>query len=79
MRANPAFEDIFGFNEEEVIGKSFLTYIHPDDVPVFENIFSKLISGESHSTVEYRSKHRSGHYIWMEATATLVIEEGRVL
>jgi PAS domain S-box-containing protein len=48
--------------------------LHPKDAPdVFKSI-EKLI-GEGGGTVEYRFRHRRGHYIWIQDTFTVTREK----
>lgn len=61
--ASPAKLKIFGYTEEEVLGKPFLSFIHSDDVPVAEKTFMQNLtqSGQSVMT-EMRIRHKDGSY-----------------
>ena len=49
--------------------KFWLKRLHPEDAPrVFEDV-SKLIE-QGGGTIEYRFRHRRGHYIWIQDTFT---------
>jgi len=64
---NPAFKQILGYTEEELLSKPFLDFVHPDDqeatVQVIED---ELKAGKEviHFTNRYRCKDNS--YRWLE-------------
>lgn len=54
--------------DEEVDGSqaSWLARVHPDDVPRILATVGKQDAGEDgYDTLEYRERHRDGHYIWI--------------
>jgi diguanylate cyclase (GGDEF)-like protein/PAS domain S-box-containing protein len=53
--------------------------LHPDDIALVKEDFSRLFSGEADSaTLRFRARHRDGHYVWLEAAAKAVESaEGR--
>jgi diguanylate cyclase (GGDEF)-like protein/PAS domain S-box-containing protein len=54
--------------DEEVDGSqaSWLARVHPDDVPRILATVNKQNAGEDgYDTLEYRERHRDGHYIWI--------------
>jgi len=59
-------KEILGYERDELNGKSVLDWIHPEDADrvrmQFETGFAR---GEG--IVEYRFRHKDGHYIWLEA------------
>jgi PAS domain S-box-containing protein len=60
-----AYRNLLGYSKEDIIGKSPLTPIHPDDqnraIKAFKDGFKK---GEGKN--EMRIKHKEGHYLWFE-------------
>lgn len=75
---SPSNEEILGYPCSEYVGQSYLTYIHKDDIPILEERFRLLVDGNKSSTVEIRVRHKNGHYIWIEASTTPIIEDGKV-
>jgi diguanylate cyclase (GGDEF)-like protein/PAS domain S-box-containing protein len=77
---SPSNEKLLGSPLSEYVGKSYLTHIHPDDVPILKDrrYLNSLIDGSRPSTAEIRIRHKNGHYIWMETNTTPIIEEGEV-
>ena len=48
LKVNPAFSRILGYSEQELLDRSFLKFIHPDDVaPTFAIINERLKKGET--------------------------------
>ena len=76
---SPACEQVFGFTPEEMIGGRPSDSIHPDDVDAVREVARRLISGEiadERIVSTYRSRHRLGHWIWIEAGIALSRPEG---
>ena len=50
--------------------KFWLKHLHPDDS---QRVFAELdrLIGQGGGTVEYRFRHRAGHYIWIQDTFTV--------
>ena len=43
-RVNPAFQDILGHKEEELIGSNYLDLVHPNDLDRAHAVLAKLIT-----------------------------------
>jgi PAS domain S-box-containing protein len=67
---SPSVVKILGFKPEEMIGRSILDFIHPDDLvdinEDFTEFFRKRV--EIGTLVEYRFKHKNGNWIFCEST-----------
>jgi len=72
--ANPAWTTVLGWAPEEVIGKSYRDFLHPDDssAATGEAFFAR---GGSRGT-EVRLRHRNGTYRW---TSWLVAPDGDLI
>ena len=75
---NPKVYDMLGYQREEVIGNQFFSYIHPDDMDVIIESFEKAIEGKEAVALEYRVRHKEGHYITIFAKGSLVKVKGRL-
>lgn len=78
------FKKILGYtpgsSEFPDIMKSWITKIHPDDVPGASEAMAKQMADASGQTVfdmEYRIKHKDGHYVWVRASSYVVWESGQ--
>ncbi|QOY95960.1 PAS domain S-box protein [Massilia sp. UMI-21] len=66
---NPAFTSTLGWREQDVVGKSFLDFVHPDDVqPTIERV-SSLSSGAHVFRFENRYRRMDGSYCTLSWTA----------
>ena len=65
---SPAAEKISGFTAEEVMGRDGFEFMHPDDRGKVAAFFGEVMA-EPGSTrqIQYRSIHKDGHYMWIEA------------
>jgi len=72
---NDAVSRILGYTPEEHTGKDALSLVHPDDVNRIKQFFNELISS-SPKYIELRVKHKSGHWVWIEASGQPLIDKG---
>ncbi len=74
---NPAFKKILGYEEEELLSKPFLRFIHPDDIePTSSIIEEQLKTGKSVLRFQNRYKHKNGTYIWLDWNSHPIPEKG---
>lgn len=69
---SPQVYDILGYTPEEVIGNQFFSYIHPDDMETIIENFQRAIGGEDIVAIEYKIRHKKGHYVYVFAKGSLV-------
>jgi len=75
---NDRFAEIHGYKPEELLGKEYLTLIHPDDREVLRQIASKRLKGEAvPQQYEVRGLRKDGMTIWCEVMATSIQYRGR--
>jgi PAS domain S-box-containing protein len=68
---NPALTKILGYTPDESQGRAPLATTHPDDLPISEFHFQKLLAGEiDFYQIEKRYVHKAGHTIWTLVTLT---------
>jgi PAS domain S-box-containing protein len=62
---------VVGFAADELIGADTLEFVHPEDrAPLIEAFARARDGGESIRCV-HRGIHKSGHWVWLEATLSL--------
>jgi diguanylate cyclase len=63
---NPAFERILGYREEEIVGRPFLDFVHPDDRERTEREAAALSDGNN--TVQFQNRYfdSKGEVHWLE-------------
>jgi diguanylate cyclase (GGDEF)-like protein/PAS domain S-box-containing protein len=66
---DPATSQLLGWRSEEMIGKSSLEFIHPDDQQLaVDNWMQMLVSHGAGRTVRLRHKCSNGSWLWVEMT-----------
>ena len=76
---SPNWTEILGHDINDVVGKSFEPFIHPDDLPVCIGFLEKARKTRTkQSNVQYRVKHNDGHYRWhMSNVSPIVNDKGK--
>ncbi|PAU94750.1 hypothetical protein CK503_04555 [Aliifodinibius salipaludis] len=67
---------LVGYSQSEIIADDFswLGRLHPEDRQTVTSFLENLETGHP-QTIEYRFKHKSGHYIWLRDEVELVADE----
>lgn len=68
IAVNPAWTQVLGWSQEELLGKSFLDFLHPDD-DLTAAAAAELSQGISFPSFENRYLHKDGSYRWISWTA----------
>jgi PAS domain S-box-containing protein len=70
---SPVVTQVLGYLEEEVLGRSLLEMVHPDDIDrVRQDMVRINASGINKATSTFRFRHRDGHYIWFESITNVI-------
>lgn len=73
IRVNPAFCEMLGRTEAEMLGQRFSDMTHPDDLAENLALFQRMMRGEAPGyTLEKRFLHKDGRAVWAIANVTLV-------
>ncbi|MEX0724288.1 MAG: PAS domain S-box protein [Gracilimonas sp.] len=76
---SPNIERLFGWKPEEVIGKSALALVHPDDRAMVTQFINQLLKKpNSTATYEIRYQHKDGNYRWIKFTATNLLKDPEI-
>ncbi len=74
-----AVERMLGYNLEERIGKFPDDLLHPDDVPVWQAYFAKLLKNPGIAPpVEYRKRHASGYWVYLEVIGNNLLHDSSI-
>ncbi|MCW2678181.1 MAG: domain S-box-containing protein/diguanylate cyclase protein [Modestobacter sp.] len=69
---NQALCDLLGYPAEQLLGETYQSLTHPDDLGLDEEAVALLLSeGGRGPSIEKRYRHADGHMIWVRVTATL--------
>lgn len=74
--ATPSHLDTLGFTPRELIGTSFFSLVHPEDLDMAVSRFAEGMGERKNVNAFGRYRHRGGHYLWIEATGIPLIGDG---
>lgn len=75
---SPPWIRMLGFEEGEILDYSQLweNLLHPEDKPIAIGALEDFIRGERQQyNIQFRLKHKEGHYIWVQSTAKLTFDD----
>ncbi len=73
IECNPARIGMLGFNQEEVAGRHFGEFTHPEDLTIELQLFAELVRGEcDYYQRDKRYIRKDGELIWAHLTVSLV-------
>ncbi len=75
-RVNPAFERVLGLSNEEIRGKPYMDYMHPEDHALAREKIEQLATGVRVVNYETRLRTSTGELRWFEWNAAAVLDEG---
>jgi len=76
QRVNPAFQEVLGFSEEELLAMSLFELVHPDDRADTMTEYKKLSAGQPRPFMENRLLCKDGTYRWVAWSYFPVPEDG---
>ncbi|WP_175406371.1 PAS domain S-box protein [Bacillus sp. FJAT-27264] len=68
---SPSVYEVLGYEPEQLVGRNVSSYIHPDDLMTLQ-----MPGALAYSSVQLRTRHAEGHYLWIEYTLRVLEEEG---
>ena len=74
---SPASLAITGFAPEELVGRNFLSLMHPEDGKKVWEMCKTVFASKGRMpawSVEFRARHKSGAELWMECKPTLCVD-----
>jgi len=70
--ASPSITKALGYEQSDVVGHSFVDFIHPDDIAPLAAEWSQFQGGVKDDPVQYRTRRKDGTWGWYEARASHV-------
>ncbi len=78
LYCSPMGKALWGYDPEEVIGKNYIEFIHPDDQDLMHKRFPEITMWAEHP-ITFRIKTKSGEVRWARARMMPRIENGRFM
>ncbi|MEW6130850.1 MAG: PAS domain S-box protein [Acidobacteriota bacterium] len=76
---SPSAVRVEGYSAEELLGRNGLENTHPDDIPYVQQIIERLIANPgTPMPVLWRRRHKNGNWLWLEGTATNLLNNPAV-
>jgi len=72
-----AVTEILGYLPEELLGQHIFDFLHPDDVELASQSFSKLLQGNDIDGIVVRFKHKSGQWYKVEVVGRVYEHQGK--
>ena len=76
---SPSVERMAGYRPSELLGRSFLEFVHPQDQATVRSAFERLILRPGTATPpEFRFRHQDGSWIWLESVVNNLLNDAAV-
>lgn len=75
MYVSPASRTVLGYEPEELIGTSATDLIHPEDMRRLRDGEQTRFDAAGNLRLEYRARHRDGHWVWIESMVHAVTDD----
>ncbi|UQN09288.1 PAS domain S-box protein [Deinococcus sp. QL22] len=72
VTVNAACQQILGYAPEELLGRRYLDFVHPDDRAMTEWEDDNITAGKATVVFQNRYLHRSGAVVWIEWAAVVL-------
>jgi PAS domain S-box-containing protein len=73
LESNPALQEILGYTAEELRGRAYAEFTHPEDVTAERGLFGELVAGERERyRIAKRYLRNDGDLVWANLTVSLV-------
>ncbi|MGM0702599.1 MAG: PAS domain S-box protein [Pseudomonadota bacterium] len=78
--ASPSARRILGYAPDELLGRALFDFVYPGDVArLLDRVHHRYLEGEAEPGIEYRFRHRDGHYLWLHTQVMPVYDHERRL
>jgi PAS domain S-box-containing protein len=78
LYCSPTGKTLWGYDPEEVIGKNYIEFVHPDDQDLMQKRFPDIAMWADHP-IAFRIKTKPGEVRWARARMMPRIENGRFM
>lgn len=75
---SPVVKNLGDFAPEEIVGRPFAEFVHPEDLPALVESFHQTLAGDLHPS-EFRVPKKSGDYVWVRSASRPIMQDGQVI
>jgi PAS domain S-box-containing protein len=76
---SPTVETVEGYKPEDLLNRYGTEHTHPDDLPLVQKVVEQLVANPGKPVpVLWRRRHKNGEWLWLEGTATNLIDDPAV-
>ncbi|MDY7013425.1 MAG: PAS domain S-box protein, partial [Cyanobacteriota bacterium] len=69
---SPQMAEVSGYAESELVGRPFVEFVHPDDLPICTAYAQQMLEfGRAAKEVEFRSRRKDGSWYWLAANTSV--------
>jgi PAS domain S-box-containing protein len=73
---SPSIERVAGYQPSELLGKSLLAFVHPEDAPAVRAALERLtLNVGSAAPPEYRFRRSDGSWVWLESVGNNLLND----
>jgi PAS domain S-box-containing protein len=73
---SPSIERVTGYRPSQLLGESFLAYIHPEDEPAVRAAIERVTLGVGTAAPpEFRFRHKDGSWVWLESVGNNLLND----
>ena len=73
---SPSIERVAGYLPSELLGKSFLAFVHPEDEPSVRAALERVtLKVGSAAPPEYRFRRKNGSWVWLESVGNNLLND----
>ncbi len=76
VRTSPQWAQTLGYEQTEMSRDIFRAMVHPDDLGRTDRIVGQAIKARESWSVEYRTRHKNGHYLWFHSRGRIIEYDG---
>ncbi|WP_161883545.1 PAS domain S-box protein [Deinococcus alpinitundrae] len=70
-----ACQQILGYTPEELIGRTYLDFVHPDDRAITTQEDASITAGQATTSFQNRYLHKNGSVVWLEWAAVSLSDD----
>jgi PAS domain S-box-containing protein len=76
---SPASFKVLGYQGEDLLGKKFVQYVHPEDLPRFQQVVTRLLEHPNVlSPVELRYRHINGDWVQVQSICNNLLHDPNI-